>query len=228
MRSGHLFQGRFKAQLVEADAYAQGLVEYIHLNPVRPRNKQQCIAAARAAELDRYRWSSHRAYAGLEKQSPGWLSLDWLRYWDEGDRAAAHRQYRLSVRRWFEQAMENPWEQLVGSLVLGTDKLLAKVNAQLRTKHVQVAADWVQRREDSLLREKLGAVLQAEPDERVKIWARLRLAGERGSAVAREYGYRDGSGVGHVMRRLERRSLQDRALRAKLMRLKEHMSSVQS
>ncbi len=38
-RSGHLFQGRFKAQLVEADEYAQGLVEYIHLNPVRPRAK---------------------------------------------------------------------------------------------------------------------------------------------------------------------------------------------
>ena len=51
--------------------------------------------------------------------------------------------------------MENPWEQLVGSLVLGTDKLLAKVNAQLRTKHVQEAAEWVQRHEDSLLREKL-------------------------------------------------------------------------
>ena len=33
-RSGHLFQGRFKAHLVEADLYARQLVKYIHLNPV--------------------------------------------------------------------------------------------------------------------------------------------------------------------------------------------------
>ena len=34
-RSGHLFQGRFKAQLVEADGYAMELLRYVHLNPVR-------------------------------------------------------------------------------------------------------------------------------------------------------------------------------------------------
>jgi putative transposase len=34
-RSGHLFQGRFKVQLVEADDYARQLIKYIHLNPVR-------------------------------------------------------------------------------------------------------------------------------------------------------------------------------------------------
>jgi len=56
-RSGHLFQGRFKAQLVEADEYAQWLVEYVHLNPVRPRRKGEAIARQRveglvAAEAD--------------------------------------------------------------------------------------------------------------------------------------------------------------------------------
>ena len=39
-RSGHLFQGRFKALLVEADGYARELVRYVHLNPVRPRDKK--------------------------------------------------------------------------------------------------------------------------------------------------------------------------------------------
>ena len=34
-RSGHLFQGRYKAILVEKDAYCQELSRYIHLNPVR-------------------------------------------------------------------------------------------------------------------------------------------------------------------------------------------------
>src|SRR5579862_2362628 len=76
-RSGHLFQGRFKAHLVEADEYAQWLVEYIHLNPVRPRCKGERIAAERAAELDAYPWSSHREYAGGRRQAPEWLTLTW-------------------------------------------------------------------------------------------------------------------------------------------------------
>ena len=33
-RSGHLFQGRYKAILVEIDEYAKELSRYIHLNPV--------------------------------------------------------------------------------------------------------------------------------------------------------------------------------------------------
>jgi len=42
-RSGHLFQGRFKAHLIEANAYADSLVSYIHLNPVRPRDHRRPI-----------------------------------------------------------------------------------------------------------------------------------------------------------------------------------------
>jgi len=34
-RSGHLFQGRFKAHVVDRDAYARTLVCYVHLDPVR-------------------------------------------------------------------------------------------------------------------------------------------------------------------------------------------------
>ncbi|MCJ7617306.1 MAG: hypothetical protein MUO43_12305 [Desulfobacterales bacterium] len=36
-RSGHLFQGRYKAMLVDIDEYAKELSRYIHLNPVRAK-----------------------------------------------------------------------------------------------------------------------------------------------------------------------------------------------
>jgi REP element-mobilizing transposase RayT len=42
-RSGHLFQGRFKAHLVEEDAYARELIKYIHLNPIRPKDKRKPV-----------------------------------------------------------------------------------------------------------------------------------------------------------------------------------------
>jgi hypothetical protein len=54
-RSGHLFQRRYKAVLVDADSYLLELVAYIHLNPVR---------AAMVTSPEEYRWSSHTAYLG--------------------------------------------------------------------------------------------------------------------------------------------------------------------
>lgn len=57
-RNGHLFQGRYKAILIDADEYLLQLVAYIHLNPVR---------AQLVTDPWRYPWSSHRAYMGEEE-----------------------------------------------------------------------------------------------------------------------------------------------------------------
>ncbi|HDO21625.1 MAG TPA: transposase, partial [Nitrospirae bacterium] len=48
-RSGHLFQGRYKAIVVDADEYAEELSRYIHLNPVR---------AGIVERPEEYQWSS--------------------------------------------------------------------------------------------------------------------------------------------------------------------------
>lgn len=64
-RSGHLFQGRYKAVLVDADSYLLELVAYIHLNPLR---------AGMAASLGDYAWCSHSAYLGQEVVP--WLTTD--------------------------------------------------------------------------------------------------------------------------------------------------------
>ncbi len=54
-KTGHLFQGRYKAILCDRDSYLRELVRYLHLNPARMRKP---IVAGK------YRWSSHRAYLG--------------------------------------------------------------------------------------------------------------------------------------------------------------------
>ena len=66
-RVGHLFEGRFKAYLVDQDRYGLALVRYVHLNPVRARMVQQPAA---------YPYSSHRAYLGREDLP--WLTTDWV------------------------------------------------------------------------------------------------------------------------------------------------------
>jgi len=66
-RTGHLFQGRYKAVLVDADTYLLELTRYIHLNPVRS-------GIVRIPED--YPWSGHRAYLGLE--TIPWLTTEWV------------------------------------------------------------------------------------------------------------------------------------------------------
>lgn len=66
-RVGHVFQGRFKAFLVDQDRYGLALVRYIHLNPLR---------AGMVRQASSYPWSSHRAYLGGEVLA--WLTTDWV------------------------------------------------------------------------------------------------------------------------------------------------------
>lgn len=63
-RSGYLFQGRYKAFLVDREEYLLSLIRYIHENPVR---------AGLVRRPGDYRWSSHRSYLS---GAPGWLSAD--------------------------------------------------------------------------------------------------------------------------------------------------------
>jgi len=85
-RMGHLFQGRYKAVLVDGDAYLLELVRYIHLNPVR---------AGLVQEAGEYRWSGHRAYLGLEELP--WLSTEWLLGHFAKRKDAARRRYAKFV-----------------------------------------------------------------------------------------------------------------------------------
>ena len=66
-RVGHLFQGRYKAILIDADSYLLELVRYTHLNPVR---------AGIVKSPEKYPWSGHRAYIG--KEEIPWLTTDWV------------------------------------------------------------------------------------------------------------------------------------------------------
>lgn len=64
---GHLFQGRYKALLIDADSYLLELVRYVHNNPVR---------AGMVDTPEKYLWSSHQAY--LSHELVPWLTTDWV------------------------------------------------------------------------------------------------------------------------------------------------------
>lgn len=65
-RDGVLFRGRYKAILIDADAYLAAVIRYIHLNPV---------AAKLVTTPDAYSWSSHAMYV-KHTPPPPWLKVD--------------------------------------------------------------------------------------------------------------------------------------------------------
>lgn len=89
---GHLFQGRFKASLVDRDAYLLALCRDVERNPV---------AAGLVSTTGDWPWSSHRAHV-LQAPTPAWLDSDGLHghlLGRQADRRAAAVRYAEMVDR---------------------------------------------------------------------------------------------------------------------------------
>lgn len=119
-RVGHLFQGRFKAHLIDSETYLLRVAKYIVLNPVRAG------LVARAAE---WPWSSHRATAGLERNGAWLTTADILDRFDARDLALAMLAYRHFVDDLPDAS--SPWRELVGQIYLGGEDFVNRVQERI-------------------------------------------------------------------------------------------------
>ena len=108
-RFGHLFQGRFKSILVDADEYLKQLSRYIHLNPVRAKIVQY---------PSEYPWSSYPSYVGKGK-TPDWLETEWLLFQFGKRKKESRKNYQNFVEKVDIQSLENPSKDLTGGFILG-------------------------------------------------------------------------------------------------------------
>ena len=118
-RVGHVFQGRFKAILVQRDSYLLELARYIVLNPVRAR----MVRTAKA-----WRWSSYRATAGYEK-SHACLTTEWILAGFAQTKNAAQLCYRDFVQA--GKGQPSPWEQLKNQIYLGDEDFVNNMQCKL-------------------------------------------------------------------------------------------------
>ncbi len=127
-RVGHVFQGRFKAIVVDKDNYLLELARYVVLNPVR---------AGMVEDPGQWPWSSYGAML-----APGWLpGADWLAtdkllaYFAPGqqspdrltDREKAQLHYVEHVREGI--GLPSVWQDLCGQVYLGDEKFVNKMSA---------------------------------------------------------------------------------------------------
>lgn len=116
-RQGHLFQGRYRAVLVDVVSYARELSRYIHLNPVR---------AQIVNSPDEYPWSSYGYFTGLAKPE-GWLETSVvLRLFN--DRAeAAQEIYARYVYQGIGKETLDPIRKAIQIGMLGSEEFIARI-----------------------------------------------------------------------------------------------------
>ena len=120
-RVGHLFQGRYKAILIDKDNYLLELCRYIVLNPVR---------AGIVKNPKDYRWSSYQATTG-HKGIPG-LTTDWILSQFAKEQKAASRQYQAFVLSGIKA--ESPLKAVKGQLFLCQENFIDKIKHLIHGK----------------------------------------------------------------------------------------------
>jgi REP element-mobilizing transposase RayT len=121
-RSGALFQGRFKAILVQEEGYAWVLSRYVHLNPVR---------AAIVKRPHQYRWSSYRDYVD-SRNAPAWLDWHAVLGQISTNRALSRQEYIRFVEAGLGRDIgPSPLDAVIAGSLLGSPSWVDQMKARL-------------------------------------------------------------------------------------------------
>jgi len=214
-RVGTVWQGRYKAILVEDGPYLLECSRYIHLNPNRSH-------PTRPAE--RYRWSSYRNYVG-GPCAVDWVTTERVLAELEADRAA----YRQYVEEGRDETPVSPFERATAALALGGEAFVERIRKLLarRPDAQEMPSLRALRKTARPSPETVeGAVERAFPGEPERAKGRLRLYALRTycslgtNAIARRYG-RTPAAVPVAVKTIARRAAKNRTLSAKLRKLRE-------
>ncbi len=163
-KAGHLFQGRYKAVLVdpESQGYFAAVADYIHLNPARAR------LLGGKKDLLSYRWSSLPGYVGRPQQRPPWLEvsrvLGELGYKDRAkDRRAYGGRMEARAREGVDegglQEMRRGWvlggEEFRDRVLDWMEKKAAGAGSARKVRREEADADHGERQAERIIREML-------------------------------------------------------------------------
>jgi putative transposase len=124
-RPGHVFQGRYQAELIEDESYYWTVSRYIHLNPVR---------AHLVARPEDWRWSSYPGSVDPARRL-GWIGYEWLyRAWRMefgGSASDTIAEYGRFVDSGVDRSPESPFAALKHGWILGSDSFVRRLKGGL-------------------------------------------------------------------------------------------------
>jgi putative transposase len=218
-RSGHLFQGRYKAILVDIDEYAKVLSRYIHLNPVR---------AKMVDKPEEYEWSSYQCYIG-KKKSPQWLCKEFILGYFGNNVKLAQKKYHSFICALVNQNYESPLNEVLSSTLLGspgfisfvtnnflsdkkTDKNLPSLKELRKKPNMQEIIEVV----DSVFKE------ESRLCRSVKLYLCQQYTGLKLTDIGKQFGIGE-SGVSQANRRVTAKIESDKKLKKKILNIEKKL-----
>lgn len=125
---GHVFQGRYKAIVVDKRGYSAELSRYIHLNPVRTKQYEELALEKKRKVLRNFTWSSYPAVIGLVK-CPSWLKRNSC-YRIPGILQKKQKDYAKYVEYGLLRDINNPMELVTAQSILGSESFIDKIRRQ--------------------------------------------------------------------------------------------------
>ncbi len=199
-RVGPLFQGRYKAKLIDQDSYSLQLARYIHLNPVK---------AKMVSQPEDWKWSSYGAFIGHMKKAE-FLETEWL-LTQVGHDCKEFKKFTID-------GLESSWDPLESSgkgPVWGTEEFIEKIRSKFVKKEKDSALTGLRElKKDERVKAVDDCVRKLKCEEDLK--RKLRIYGlKKFTALSlKEVGERVGGmkpvAVSQAMRRFEMAARQDK------------------
>lgn len=216
-RSGHLFQGRYKSILVDMDEYAKELSRYIHLNPVR---------ANMVSVPGDFQWSSYNQYIGNQKAQK-WLVRDFILGCFGQKYKTAQIQYHTFVSQLVDQEYNNPLDEVIGSVLLGSQDFANFIKDRYLTglkqsKDVPAVRAFVKKVPIQgicdIVEEAMGN--ETKMARNIKIFLCHKYTGQKLRTIGETFGIGD-SAVSQVCKRFGNKIEQDIQLKKKIRKLEK-------
>lgn len=162
-RTGHLYQGRYKAFLIDENNYLMEVSRYIHLNPLRI--KSQKPVGQRLRDLMINDSTSFPGYLQPQNRK-SFVQYKIILDYFGGENRNAMNEYQKFVAEGMERDLPSPLEKGKGTGVVGSDDFIEKIQKTFsKSKGHQRSS-----REQPALR-KLGK--QIKPDHLIDQYAKL-------------------------------------------------------
>jgi len=171
-RTGQLFQGRFKAILIERETYLKRLSRFVHLNSVRSGLAQQ---------PEDHEWSSYRFFiADNGNLPPIFLDMRTTLAIFDADSTDAREKYMRYVELGIGQPMENPLKATRMQSILGSDEFVEEI----KETYLQVPYALnsringnarSERKGDEIIIERINSALAALKEANEKTKRKMRL-----------------------------------------------------
>ena len=225
---GHLFRGRYKSILIDADRYLLELVRYIHRNPLRARLVDR---------LDQYLWCSHKGYVSDSKKW-SWLYKDLPLSLLSKDKAERKKRYKQFVSMEDSEDINEIYSRKNLPSVIGSESFMDWVKGKFyrEKKHEEIpdsrllapSLENIKKAVCELYHVDKGDLLLSrrgignEPRKMV-IYLMRMLRGEKLDNIGKEVNMDTYSSVSSVIERMKSQINSDRRLRERVEEIKDQL-----